>query len=190
VAEDKRRLRAEMAARRLALPTEQALRAAAAATRHLASAPEFARCGRVVVYAELAGELPMAPLVEAALRAGKRVLWPRQVGAGGLEFAPAARVEDLVPGRHGVREPPATAPAQPLGPADLLLLPGLAFDLRGGRLGRGGGAWDRVLRDARAGLAVGVGYEFQIVDRVPRELHDRAVAALLTERGFRRCGEA
>jgi 5-formyltetrahydrofolate cyclo-ligase len=126
-------------------------------------------------------------VVERARSDGKAVLWPRLRPDGGLEFAPCERVEELVAGRYGVREPPLATPAVSSGPDVLLLVPGLAFDAAGGRLGRGGGAWDRALLEARGAFAFGVGYEFQVVNTVPREAHDRSVDALLTERGARRC---
>ena len=105
-----------------------------------------------------------------------------------MVFARAERIEELRPGRYGVPEPPATAAVETLGPDALALVPGVAFDERGGRLGRGGGAWDRALADARGAVVFGVGYELQIIARVPREAHDRAMDALLTETGMRRFG--
>jgi 5-formyltetrahydrofolate cyclo-ligase len=176
-----------MRARCLALDPEAALGAGRAAAEHLAASPEYRRCLRIVAYAELAGELPLGGVVERARADGKVVLWPRLRPDGGLDFAPCSRVEELVAGRYGVREPPLATPAVSSGPDVLLLVPGLAFDAAGGRLGRGGGAWDRALAEARGAVAFGVGYEFQVVNAVPREAHDRSVDALLTERGARRC---
>lgn len=177
-----------MRARCFAVDPETALRAGRAAAGHLAASPEYRRCLRIVAYAELPGELPLGGLVERACADGKAVLWPRLRPDGALDFAPCARVEELVAGRYGVREPPVATPAVRSGPDVLLLVPGLAFDAAGGRLGRGGGAWDRALAEARGAVAIGVGYEFQVVNAVPREAHDRSVDALLTERGVRRCG--
>jgi 5-formyltetrahydrofolate cyclo-ligase len=67
-----------------------------------------------------------------------------------------------------------------------VLVPGVAFDTGGGRLGRGAGFWDRALIDARGAVIFGVGYELQIIDTVPRDAHDRPIDALLTEAGIRR----
>lgn len=105
---------------------------------------------------------------------------------GGLAFAACARWEELRPGRYGVCAPPPEAPDRPLGEGDLLLVPAVAFDRRGGRLGRGKGCYDRALAGAEAALAVAVGYEFQLVETVPMEAHDRRVDALLTDRRWRR----
>jgi 5-formyltetrahydrofolate cyclo-ligase len=163
-------------------------RASRAALAHLVGTDAYRRSLRLVLYAELPDELPVTPLVERARADGKAILWPRLQPDGGLAFAACSRVEQLVPGRYGVREPDPAMPDATLGPDVLLLVPGLAFDERGARLGRGGGAWDRALAGARAALACGVAYELQIVAAVPREAHDEVVAALVTERGFRRCG--
>ncbi len=103
-------------------------------------------------------------------------------------FARAERVEELRPGRYGVREPAATAAVEALGSDVLVLVPGVAFDESGGRLGRGRGIWDRALADARGAVVFGVGYELQVVERIPREAHDRPMDALVTERGIRRFG--
>ena len=172
---------------RLAVDPETASRAGRAIAEQVDGIAEYLGCRRIVAYAELPGELPLACLVERARADGKTVLWPRQRPDGTLEFAPCERVEGLAAGRYGVREPPPATPAVPAGPDVLLLVPGVAFDERGGRLGRGGGAWDRALAASRGAFAVGVGYEFQVVNAVPREAHDRPIAALLTERGARRC---
>lgn len=171
------------------MPAEEAERAGQALARHLAAAPEFARCARLVLYAALPDELPMGSVADLARSAGKRTLWPRMRTDGGLGFA-GARREDLLPGRYGVREPPARAPEEALGPDVLLLVPGVAFDDRGNRLGRGRGYWDRALAGVEGAIVFGVGYELQIVASVPREAHDRPMDALLTEAGIRRIGRS
>ena len=176
-----------MRGRCLTVDPDTARRAGRAAAGHLVATAEYRACRRLVAYVELPGELPVGAFVERAQSDGKEVLWPRLGREGDLEFAPVARLEELVAGRHGVREAPRSAAGVAVGTEALLLVPGLAFDETGGRLGRGGGAWDRTLAGLPGAYAFGVGYEFQIVQAVPREPHDRAVDALVTERGARRC---
>ena len=91
-----------------------------------------------------------------------------------------------------MRVPPAEAPLQPLRPGDLVLVPGLAFDRAGRRLGRGGGHYDRALAEAGSEVvAIGVGYAFQLLDEdLPEEAHDRRMAGVLTERGLWRVARA
>jgi len=157
----------------------------------LAETPEFRERARLALYAALPDELPTRPLYEIARRSGKDLLWPRTAGPGRLEFAPCRRWEDLIPERYGVLAPPPGQKGVALGREDLLLVPGVAFDLRGGRLGRGGGYYDRVLGEIGKGgpLSLGVGFEFQLVEEVPREPHDRNLGAVVTERRLHRVGE-
>jgi 5-formyltetrahydrofolate cyclo-ligase len=89
-----------------------------------------------------------------------------------------------------VLEPPAAHPGSALGAGDLVLVPGLAFDREGHRLGRGGGWWDRTLGAARGAAltAVGVGFAFQLLETVPHGAGDEALDAVLTEDGWQREG--
>jgi 5-formyltetrahydrofolate cyclo-ligase len=184
-------LRELVAARRQRLGADQLRAAGQSVAERLAEAPEFRERARLVLYAALPDEVPTRPLYEIARASGKRLLWPRTAGRDRLEFAPCERWEDLIPERYGVLAPPPGRESVGLGPEDLLLVPGVAFDLRGGRLGRGGGYFDRALAEFgdRGPLSVGVGFEFQLVEEVPRESHDREVGAVLTERRLQRVGE-
>lgn len=139
-----------------------------------------------MVYAELPDELPLARVVALAQLDGKGLLFPRTLPGSRLALSSVDRVEDLRPGRYGVREPATDAPAAVLGPDVLVLVPGVAFDARGGRLGRGAGVWDRALADRRGAAVFGVGFELQVIGRVPREEHDQQMDALLTEVEIRR----
>jgi 5-formyltetrahydrofolate cyclo-ligase len=143
---------------------------------------EFGRAARVVLYAALAHELPTGPLAEAALARGKALLWPR-VAAGGLVEVAAASPSELVPGGAGVLVPPPGAAPERLGPADLLIVPGLAFTRSGARLGRGGGHYDRLLAGA-PGPSIGVAFDIQLVDELPTEPHDRGVDLVVTPSGL------
>jgi len=90
--------------------------------------------------------------------------------------------------RHGIREPVEGGVIGP-GEIEVALVPGVAFDLSGGRLGRGAGFYDRFLgRLADRAVRIGVGFGLQVVGRVPRETHDLGVDALVTEDGFMLCG--
>ena len=180
-----------MAARRRRVGPGEIRAAGRMVAERLAETPEFREPGRLVLYAALPDEIPTRPLYELARSSGKDLLWPRTAGPGCLEFAPCQRWEDLIPERYGVLVPPPGQRAVALGREDLLLVPGLAFDLRGGRLGRGGGYFDRVLGEMgeEGPLSLGVGFEFQLVEEVPREPHDRPVGAVVTERRLQRVRE-
>ena len=152
--------------------------------------PEYQRCRRLLVYAALPDELPLSTLVARARDDGKCLLLPRMAGAHELVLARIERIEGLAPGRYGVREPPADAAIESLGSDVLALVPGLAFDSGGGRLGRGGGVWDRALCERSGALAFGVGFEFQIVDALPLEEHDQGMDGVVTETAIRRFARA
>jgi 5-formyltetrahydrofolate cyclo-ligase len=148
----------------------------------VAELPAFAGAGRIALYAALSDELPTRPLFDLAHGGGLAVSFPRVEGEA-LVFAEVARWEDLVRGRYGVRQPHPQAPR--CGPGRLIVVPGLAFDGHGRRLGRGGGYYDRALAaaEARGALRVGLAYEAQIVEAVPVEPHDQPVDVVVTECG-------
>ena len=131
-------------------------------------------------------------------RLGRTALFPRIVresdprsGASGrpfkLEFVPLARWEDLRPGPLGIREPLAGPAEPPLHADDLVLVPGLGFDRRGRRLGRGGGFYDRRFPPGEpAPTLLGFVFSAQLVDEVPTGAHDRWMDGILTEQGLLR----
>lgn len=128
----------------------------------------------------IGGFIPMGdePDIEQVLRdrmaGGARVAVPAfNPGTGGYGFRELTDWEaDLVPGRYGVREPKASCGEVDVRWLDFVLVPGIAFDPFGGRLGRGKGFYDRLLSRA-AGTTCGVGLAVQLVESVPMEPHDR-----------------
>lgn len=115
---------------------------------------------------------------------GARVLLPVVTGAAPLDWAEYHGEESLVPGPYGLREPggPRLGP-EAIGQADVILVPALAVDRRGVRLGRGGGHYDRSLPKARADAAlIAVIRDDELLDRVPDEPHDVRMTATLTPR--------
>jgi len=168
------------------VPAEIADDAAEQVARRLAEAPELAACGRLALYCAAGGELPTQPVERVARERGVAVLWPR-VADDSLVFA-ACSSAALVPGFRGILEPPAALPLAILGPGDALVLPVLALDAAGRRLGRGGGHYDRLLARVRGPLRVGVGYDFQLVELVPAGEGDERVDMVVTERRLLRTG--
>lgn len=196
VAEQKQALRARM--RTLAGAIDPASLAAESrlAVSALLAHDAFARADALMLYIATRGEPDLAPLVPAALARGKAVALPRMewdaramtpVAVASPEFPTEVR-------RHGIVEP-AAGPEVPLADLDLVLVPGLAFDSQGFRLGRGAGFYDRFLADLRAArpsrrtaaLVLGVCSDAQIVPAVPHDSHDQPVDALLTPLGVRQC---
>jgi 5,10-methenyltetrahydrofolate synthetase len=121
------------------------------------------------------------PLLEGALTAGKQTCLPRfSPPAGCYEPAQVRSLECVLHiGQFGIREPAAHCPAIPVNQLDLALAPGVAFDAGGHRLGRGRGYYDRLL-EPFAGVAAGVAFDWQILERVPVEPHDRRLDVIVT----------
>lgn len=135
----------------------------------------------VMMYYPMEGELDVRPLGEACLGRGLRVCLPRvDWAAGAIVPCEVRSMAEVVPGRHGTKEPGPGAAGVPPGEIDLVFVPGLAFDERGGRLGRGAGFYDRFL-GSNAVATCGIGFELQVVAAVPREAHDAGVGALVTD---------
>jgi 5-formyltetrahydrofolate cyclo-ligase len=139
---------------------------------------------RWALFASLRSEVSLRPLFDAIRRAGGVPLMPRVRGRR-LEFVAVRDWADLRPGALGVLQPFAGRGAQRLIPGDVVVLPGLAFDRMGRRLGRGQGFYDRTFATAApTPLRIGACYDFQLVERVPHGSHDRRVDAIVTERGM------
>ncbi|KJK51865.1 MULTISPECIES: 5-formyltetrahydrofolate cyclo-ligase [unclassified Streptomyces] len=191
----KSELRRELlAARRSLSPDARAAAAAALAVTAL-ELPELAGAQTVAAYVSVGGEPGTRELLDALRAAGKRVLLPLLLPDNDLDWAayegPGSLSEAAHPGKMRLLEPsgPALGPDAVTG-ADAVLLPGLAVDGRGMRLGRGGGSYDRVLqRLERAGAhpaLVVLLYDDEVVARVPEEPHDHPVQAVATPSGVRR----
>ena len=152
-----------------------------AACRRLASLPELVGVGCVALFASLPDEPSTRPLFEVLRGRQLRCLLPRIAASRQLEFCELPHWEDLRAGRYGVFEPPAGSGVVSLSEAEVVVVPGVAFDEAGGRLGRGGGYYDRVLARVQSPFVVGLGLEARIVERVPRGERDRLVDAVVTE---------
>jgi len=145
--------------------------------------------GTLGVYAAIGSEADPARFAEWWWSRGGRLAYPRVARGGGAMMLVHAEPADLVPGAHGVPAPPDELPAVALDAVAALIVPGLGFDRLGGRLGRGGGHYDRLLAPRPPQLlVVGLAYAVQVVAAVPRGGHDRDVDALVTERGVARGG--
>ncbi|MFM8471580.1 MAG: 5-formyltetrahydrofolate cyclo-ligase [Limisphaerales bacterium] len=180
-ADTKVALRAQLRAELKALAaTDRAFASAELCARvRTSSAWQSARA--VLLFFPVASEPDIAPLLADALAAGKLMALPRfNATSAGYEPAQITNpARELVVGPFQVREPAAECSVVDLNRLDLVLVPGLGFDARGGRLGRGKGHYDRLLAGF-AGMKVGVAFDFQIAPEVPREPHDIALDAVVT----------
>lgn len=184
----KRGLRRAMTERRLGLAVAERARASVQASQRLDALPELAsaiqRRAVVAGFVSIRAELDPEPALSAVRARGAAVAYPR-IGQGRprLQFHIAAR-DALVPGAFGIWEPPLGSPAVPPDEIAFLLVPGLAFDRAGHRLGFGGGFYDEWLQitgRAPTRPAVGFAYDFQVVDDCPAGPEDAAVDQVVTD---------
>jgi 5-formyltetrahydrofolate cyclo-ligase len=142
------------------------------------AAPAFAAVRRLVAYCATEGEVDPTLVLAAARAKGIPVYLPRLADEG-LTFVAAEGA--LRPGPHGIPEPVSGARLTHAGSETAVLLPGLAFDLTGTRLGRGGGHYDRALAAWPAVNTIGLAFECQVLPRLPRDPWDVPVATVATE---------
>lgn len=192
---DKRLLRREYLTVRSRLTADDVQDAATALAAGALGLPELARARTVAAYVSVGTEPGTRALLDALHARGVRVLLPALLADNDLDWAAYGGEGSLVEVRHGGRMALLEPSGERLGPdavtgADAVLLPGLAVDDLGMRLGRGGGSYDRVLaRLERAGTdpaLVVLLYDSEVVPRVPAEPHDRPVHAVVTPSGVRR----
>ena len=141
----------------------------------------------VLLFTPLPDEPDIRPLLDAAWAGGKTTALLRFDAARDLYLA--CRVQspgELRPGKFGVPEPGPECPVLELNQLDFLLVPGVAFALDGGRLGRGKGYYDRLLAEV-PGHKCGVAFDWQLVASVPAEPHDVRLNSLLTPSRWRQC---
>lgn len=193
----RKRLRADMAARRTELGASARIAAATSVMHSLELLPEFMVDANVAGYWAVRGEVPLNLAVARLSSRGQRYFLPvlDESAPRTLRFAEFVAGAPLAPNRFGIPEPSdiETISAQQL---DVVLLPLLAFDARGNRLGTGGGWYDTSFsflreqpRPARP-LLVGVGYAFQQVDALPVESWDVPLDYVATDRGLIDCTAA
>lgn len=180
--EKKAPLRRELLARRDALPGRE--ERSRAIQRQVLALPEYRRARRLLLYLSQGSEVDTWPLLDRALAQGRAVYAPRCLdGQGNMAFYRVFSREDLAPGRFGLLEPiPGRCPPLERGQGDLCLVPGLAFDREGYRLGYGKGYYDCFLA-AQPVRTVGLCFEALLLPRLPRGPFDRQVARLVTEAG-------
>ena len=191
---DSSRIKAEI--RRAALARRDALAPAlrreygAIVLDRILAGAEFRRARTVMAYASFGSEPDTGPLLAEALRSGKRLLLPKvNRQAGALDVFQVTDLEaGLAAGLWGIREPvPDVCALCAVEEIEFVLVPGVAFDRTGGRIGYGRGFYDRLLASCRSGsrrpIAIAAAFEAQVVEAIPMEPHDVRIDALVTEAG-------
>ncbi len=187
--ESKTALRVALLSQRNSLSTEKAESWSRSIQARLLEAPLYQSASAIALYSSVQHEAATEKIRDHSLRSGKRVVYPRLVPNRSLEFVEIESATELVCGKTGIAEPVGDKVLSYSGELDLLLIvPGVAFDPKGNRLGRGQAWYDRVIRQwgSRA-TPVGLAYEFQIIDRVPVDSWDEKVLFISTQERFIDC---
>ena len=135
--------------------------------------PRLAEARIVLLYSALPDEVPTLPLLNRLTTEGKTVLLPRVVSDTDMELRRYTGPNDLEPGAFGIMEPNGPLFAEEHYPdIRLAVIPGMAFDRAGHRLGRGKGYYDRLLPKLTNARLEGICFPFQILDEIPADAHD------------------
>lgn len=185
VGEEKRALRRRIVARRRAMDRDTRAAAGRALREELMGLPQVEMAGKVAAYYSVGREPDTHGIVLALWKHGATVLLPVLLGDGDLDWAAYEGPDSLVPGPRGTYEPAGDRlGVDAVRTCDVVIAPALGVDVRGTRLGRSGGSYDRALsRVGSAPLTLALLYDDEVFDAVPAEPHDRRVRAAVTPSG-------
>jgi 5-formyltetrahydrofolate cyclo-ligase len=174
-------LRSAVRARLKSRTAEQRAQASRQACTRLLEQSLWHRASSILAYTPLVDEVDIAMLVENALRISKTVALPQFDALAQTYRACQIKAvgQDLVSGRFGILEPASHCPSVPVNQLDLILVPGVAFDGEGRRLGRGRGFYDRLLAEVE-GAKCGVAFDEQVVAEIPVAPHDVVLDCIVT----------
>ncbi|WP_379135623.1 5-formyltetrahydrofolate cyclo-ligase [Paenibacillus sp. sgz500958] len=197
LAEHKRALRRRQAAARDMLPLDQRGNLSSLVCKYAWNWLEQEKAASIMAYAAFRSELDTRPLIDKAWGADLRVFLPRvEPELGTMSPLQVNSWEEMIPGRYGIPEPSGIAAVPFRHMPDVIFVPGLAFDRRGGRLGYGQGYYDRLLAawapaaaKGKAPVWIGLAYGMQLVEEVPMDAHDAFMDILITEHGMIHCRE-
>lgn len=179
IREQKRQLRRELKTLKSRLSPAQMRGEALGVLSQLEGDADFQRATTILAYWSMPDELPTPFIVGRALELGKRVALPVVRGEELLLLQYTGRDCLAVTPPFGILEPQNTPVVQP-SEIDYALIPGVAFDAKGNRMGRGKGFYDRLLGSLTRATLVGICLRLQLIDSVPVEPHDRAMDRVIT----------
>lgn len=187
--EKKRSLRAAALAQRSLLSRSESIARSRLIEAWALQFPPYLVSRSVALYSPIQNEVETEAIRDQALATGKSVFFPRLGPQDSLELIKIGSASEFSQGRFGILEPTGESRLAGRDREELVVfVPGVAFDLRGNRLGRGKGWYDRLIKkDLGEATVVALAYDFQIVDAVPAEEWDQRVHYLITERSVVDC---
>lgn len=181
----KRTLRGEIKSRLKEVSGEEFHLQGAAAVELLRSSPVWSRYSTVFLFLSMKSEIDAMPLFKAALKDGKKVFVPKVLGNNLAFFSVSSAEGPWQKGPFGIREPLGATQAESQDFPALVIVPALAFDRNGSRLGKGKGFYDRFFAEIdaedRQYCAIGLCMDFQVVKSVPTDEKDEKVDYILTK---------
>ena len=186
--EKKHSLRAAALAQRSLLSRSESLARSRLIQAQALQFPPYLLRRSVALYNPIQNEVETGEIRDHALVTGKNVFFPRFGLKDSLELIKIESETEFSQDRFGILEPTGERRLAGQDQGELVVfVPGVAFDLRGNRLGRGKGWYDRVIKELGGAILVALAYDFQIVDEVPAEEWDQRVHYVITERSIVDC---
>lgn len=184
---NKKQLRSHILERRKSMSAKEREQLSEETCRHLLAHERLASAGAIMAFHPFGDELDILPFMQEAMKRGQEI-WLPLTNVAQLRLIPYRYTgpQMLKQGVYGIWEPdPDQAEKADLSRLEAILVPGVAFDSRGGRMGYGGGYYDRFLATLeKLPFLAGVGFGMQVVEEVPLEPHDILLDALVCEKGF------
>jgi 5-formyltetrahydrofolate cyclo-ligase len=179
----KQTIRQRIEQQRRNLPKEWIAARSAEIITRVTSLPEFQMARTVHTYVAWRSEVDNHALIKEMLQGDRRVVVPVvDLATRTLRHSQIEQFEDLASGTFGILEPPPErVQPVPISEIDLIIVPGIAFDRSGNRIGFGGGYYDDFLRQTRA-VKIGLCFQFQVIDQIPTRVQDERVDILVTEK--------
>ena len=176
---EKAEIRRQMRGMRRALSEEEQRCAADGVYARIMRMESYRSARTVMAYAAVRGELSLERVMEDIRASGRRLALPRCGESGEMDACLVTERRQLRQGAYGIWEPDESCLLVPPEEIDLMLIPGTAFDRAGGRIGQGGGYYDRYIIKTRA-VRVGICHGFALVNHIPTEKHDVRMDAVVT----------
>ncbi len=184
IQEQKAKIRGEILEKRDSLPSEQITELSERLQKNLSVLDGYVKSRIVLFYASHKNEVETDGMILEALLS-RKVLLPRMEG-GQIIPTLIMDLDNLIPGHGGIREP-LSAPSVKISNIDCVIVPGIAFDGAGHRLGTGKGFYDVFLKKATHAVKIGLAFECQVVDAIPHEEHDVRMDFVVTEKRIVDC---
>jgi len=181
--EEKAGLRRELIKRRLGLPSEEVNKNSQKISELITQLEIFKKAERIALYFSIKNEVRTEQIFEMAMECGKKVYFPHMEGTI-LEFHRVDDLGELKPGKFGIPEPRQDSAKIQTKDLDIIVVPGVAFDRLGRRVGYGKGYYDRTLKEIHKEKLIGLAYGFQVLDRIPVEAGDIGLGSLIMESGI------